>query len=309
MRITVFRGTKEIGGTCIEVAAGNTRVILDTSTPLVNADRSPFDARVLQNRFVDELLASGILPSVPGLFRADSPPPTAILLSHAHLDHVGLLPYTVPTIPVYATSGTSKMMLAGSIFSRQFQLDRKRHRTVNDGQSFSVGEITITPLAVDHSTYGSVAFLLRAGNETVLYSGDLRLHGRKPGMFRNLLNEVSDHRVDVLLAEGTHLGSEQDHGLSEQELETQIVSGIGETKGLILACFSPLDLDRLVTLYRSAVRTRRTFVADAYFYCIPRFVVRSSMQATVYASDENRVVLSRSVPATACCDDNSLPDR
>ena len=42
-----------------------------------------------------------------------------IFITHAHLDHSGLIARSVAEIPIYATTGTSKMLLAGSIFARQ----------------------------------------------------------------------------------------------------------------------------------------------------------------------------------------------
>ena len=264
MIVTVHRGTREIGGSCIEVQSGRTRLILDVGLPLVDANRDPFDSLKTLRSSREELIADGTIKPVAGLFTDAAAAPDAILLSHAHLDHVGLLHYTRPEIPVHATTGTSKMMLAGSIFAGRPSLDRKRHRPVKPGTSFTVGEFTVTPFAVDHSTFGCLAFLLEAGGKTLLYSGDLRRHGRKPGMIRTLIDGVAPRNIDVLLMEGTHLGGETEQGTTEFELEERVVDLVKSAPGLVLAAFSPQDVDRLVTLYRSAQRTGRTFVADAY---------------------------------------------
>src|SRR5438552_492015 len=68
MNITVFRGTHEIGGTLIEVTSGTTRLILDAGLPLVDANRDPFDSFKALRSTCDELIASGTIPPVPGLF-------------------------------------------------------------------------------------------------------------------------------------------------------------------------------------------------------------------------------------------------
>jgi ribonuclease J len=156
------------------------------------------------------------------------------------------------------------MMLAGGIFANRPTLARRRHRVVTPGASFVVGDLTVTPLAVDHSTFGCLAFLLEANGKKLVYSGDLRRHGRKPGMIRTLTEHVAPRNVDVLLMEGTHLGGEREQGTTEFELEERVVELVKAAPGLVLAAFSPQDVDRLVTLYRSARRTGRTFVADAY---------------------------------------------
>jgi ribonuclease J len=263
MRITIHRGTHEIGGNCIEIATDSTRIILDVGMPLFDKDRNQFDDKVLKGKSVNELLEAGILPSVEGLF-AEGAAPDAILLSHAHMDHTGFLPYTRPEIPVYATSGTSKMMKAGAIFARQAELPRGRHSKVTPGVPKQIGDIQVTPFAVDHSAYGGVAFLIEGEGKTVLYSGDIRLHGRKTGMAKTLLAALKDKTVDLLLIEGTLLGGDRTKGLNEYELEREITDRIGASKGLVLASFSPQHVDRLVCFIRAAQRTNRTLAVDVY---------------------------------------------
>jgi len=264
MLVTIHRGTHEIGGNCVEVQSGDTRLVLDVGLPLVDANRDPFDSLKALRSTREQLIADGTIRPVPGLFTDDAPPPDAILLSHAHLDHVGLLHYTRPEIPVYSTKGTSKMLLAGGVFASRPTLDRNRHRPITPGASFAVGDFTVTPFAVDHSTFACVAFLLEYDGKRLLYSGDLRRHGRKPGMIRTLIEHVAPRNVDLLLMEGTHLGGEREQGTTEFELEERLVELVKTAPGLVLAAFSPQDVDRLVTLYRSARRTDRIFVADAY---------------------------------------------
>lgn len=117
---------------------------------------------------------------------------------------------------------------------------------------------------MDHSAFSCVALLLEAGNKMLLYSGDLRRHGRKPGVIRTLVEQVASRNVNVLLMEGTHLGGDKEQGLCEFDLEEQVVDLIRPAAALVLAAFSPQDVDRLVTLYRAVQRTGRIFVADAY---------------------------------------------
>ena len=38
MKIIVHRGTKQIGGTCIELSTANTRIILDIGLPLTTTE-------------------------------------------------------------------------------------------------------------------------------------------------------------------------------------------------------------------------------------------------------------------------------
>ena len=263
LKLVIHRGTHEIGGSCVELSTATTRIVIDVGLPLVNADREPFDQKLIQGKTIEELLADDTAPNVAGLFN-EGPSPDAILLSHSHLDHAGLLHLTKPEIPIFASKGTSQMMLAGAVFSRQQSLERERHREVKPSEKVTIGDFSITSFSVDHSSYGALAYLVEADDQTLLYSGDLRMHGRKPGMARDLIANVGKRNVEVLLMEGTHFGSSRTLGQNEFQLEEELIEHIKTAPALVLAAFSPVDVDRQVSYYKSVRRAGRTFVVDAY---------------------------------------------
>jgi len=189
MRIIVHRGTHQIGGTCIEIAAGTSRIVLDAGLPL-EAD----------------LTEGALLPVVPGLFNRDGPPVDGLFVSHANADHTGLVSASRAQVPVWLSDCTSKMILAGSLFARQPTIPRGRRRTLVAGQPVSIGPFRVTAYPVDHSVFDAMAFLVEAEGQRILYTGDLRFHGRKPGMARQLAKIAKQVPLDALLIEGTRLG-------------------------------------------------------------------------------------------------------
>ena len=197
MKLTIHRGTKEIGGSCVELTTATTRLVLDLGLPLVDANREPFDSRSALAKPMDELKAERVVPSIPGLFDTDHPAPDGILLSHAHLDHAGLLHLSRPTVPIYASQRNEQDDAGRFRVCGQKGLDRNRFREVVSREPFQIGDCRVTPLAVDHSIYGSVAFLIEAEGKTILYSGDFRNHGRKPGMIRDLLEPPARRRASI----------------------------------------------------------------------------------------------------------------
>ena len=93
MRLTIHRGTHEIGGSCVELcsASGRTRIVVDVGMPLVNAEGSSFEWREYKNLPIEQLLEQRTLPRVEGLYAHQSPSVSAVILSHAHQDHYGFL--------------------------------------------------------------------------------------------------------------------------------------------------------------------------------------------------------------------------
>jgi ribonuclease J len=117
---------------------------------------------------------------------------------------------------------------------------------------------------VDHSVAGSLALLVEGDGKAILYSGDLRLHGRNPRLIEQLLHRASGKQIDILLMEGTNFSLGRGKGHSEHELQERIATEIREASGLVFALFTPTHLDRLETFIRAGAAAGRTFVPDLY---------------------------------------------
>src|SRR3990167_2246925 len=118
MKLIIHRGTKEIGGTCVELIARNSRIVVDLGIPLVSGkEGQPFDSKVLEGKTAKQLLNLGILPAVDGLYAENKPSVNAVLISHSHLDHYGLLRYVHPDIPIYLSAGARELIGISDIFT------------------------------------------------------------------------------------------------------------------------------------------------------------------------------------------------
>ena len=247
MEVQIHRGTKEIGGNCIELKSAGKSIILDLGMPLtiVNQD-------------------DAALPNISGLSDGDNTDLLGIVISHPHQDHYGLLPKVHPSVPVFIGKDAHAILEASSPFS-PFGLSLKYFTHYKHRNQFAVGPFQITPYLNDHSAYDAYSLLIEADGKTLFYTGDFRTHGRKANVFKKLI-ETGPNNVDVLLMEGTNIGRSSDavKPLTEAELENDILDVLIETNGLALSWFSGQNIDRFVTFYKAAKRSNRTMIVDLY---------------------------------------------
>ncbi len=72
MRICIHRGTKEIGGTCVEIESQGKRLVLDVGLPLDAPDPDTFPLHPIRD------------------FEAPDESLLGVVISHPHQDHYGL---------------------------------------------------------------------------------------------------------------------------------------------------------------------------------------------------------------------------
>jgi ribonuclease J len=132
--------------------------------------------------------------------------------------------------------------------------------------AFDLGPFRVTPFLTDHSGFDAYSLLVEADGKRVFYSGDLRAHGRKARLVEKLLNHPPP-AIDVLLLEGTTLSRSADFAAepeTERKLEERILEHLTDSSGLVIAAFSPQNIDRFVTIFRATRRAGRTFISDVY---------------------------------------------
>ena len=246
MKACIHRGTKEIGGTCVEIESQGKRIVLDVGLPLDVTDPDEFP-----------------LHPVKGFEKAD-PNLLGVVISHPHQDHYGLA-YRLPKQTQFLIGKAAEGILAAAgIFTPAgLRMDRVIH--LEDRKPIVLGPFTITPYLVDHSAYDAYAIQVEADGVSLFYSGDLRAHGRKGKLIQKLLRQPPRH-VDVLLMEGTTLGraNTQKGFPSETDLEKRFVELFNKTPGMPLVWCSGQNIDRLVTVFRACKRTGRQFIIDMY---------------------------------------------
>ncbi len=195
----------------------------------------------------------------------------------------------------------TERILKEAAFFTPVGLRRSPAEVLTDRKPLRIGAFEVTPFLVDHSAYDSYALLVRADGRSLLYSGDIRAHGRKSSTFGRLLARPPAP-VDVLVLEGTTVGrGPGDVGLpkTEQEVEERCVGLFRETPGIALACYSPQNVDRMVSVYRAALRSGRNLVLDLYGASVAAATHRRSIpqadweRVRVYVPQAQRIRVKR----------------
>ncbi len=185
MKVIVHRGANEIGGNCVEIEHDGVRIVIDAGIPIEC-----------------EKPKEHPLPVIRGFHEYDANL-LAVILSHSHFDHYGLLDRLPAETKVFMGKATKAILEVARIFTPAGYCRDSSCEFV-DRTTVSLGPFNITPFLVDHSAFDSHAFLIEAGGKRVFYTGDFRNHGRKSTMMQRLF-ETPPADVDLVLMEGTNI--------------------------------------------------------------------------------------------------------
>ena len=236
VKLAFYGGVNEIGGNKVLVEQRDARFFLDFGFSFSSAKK--FFAEFLRPRsfnILADYFELGILPELEGMYRNDYLFKAGrkltekllidgVVVSHAHADHMQNIALLHKDVTIYCGE-TTKLFLKiiqttskGGVelelhdYKRAFENRRKkesvprRFKTFRTGRSFRIGSIEVEPVHVDHSIPGAYAFVVY-GDETVVYSGDLRLHGPRSDMTLDFVEKAREAKPDVLIIEGTRVNA------------------------------------------------------------------------------------------------------
>ncbi|MBI2434744.1 MAG: MBL fold metallo-hydrolase [Candidatus Hydrogenedentes bacterium] len=209
--LNVLGGGGEVGASCFHLVLDGYHVVLDSGT---HPKKDGIEA----------------LPEFRLLHRA----PDALLVSHAHVDHCGSVPYLVrqfPALRIHSTLPTVRIMdrmLHNSVSVMEL-LARERgileyplysHDDVNYAmggvrghnfeETFPLVEGGPVEISFHHAGHvlGSASILLKAPGHTLFYTGDICETDQELMAGYSLLNNV---HVDTLIIESTHGSTDNSH--------------------------------------------------------------------------------------------------
>lgn len=129
------------------------------------------------------------------------------------------------------------------------------------GNAVEAGGLQVRFWPVDHSIPGAGAYGIKTSEGWVVYTGDLRLHGRYAHLTRKFISEAAELNPVALICEGTH--PEVESPVAEEGVAANCFEAVKREKGLVIADFGPRNVERLLSFLEIASETGRLLVLTA----------------------------------------------
>jgi ribonuclease J len=131
-----------------------------------------------------------------------------VILTHAHEDHIGALPYLLRELDVPVYGPRMALALAGERLREHGLQDRARLVPVEPRRAFDVGGLRVEPIRVTHSVVDGVGYAIETPVGTVFHSGDFKfdpspIDGERSDYHR--MAELGERGVLCLMADSTNV--------------------------------------------------------------------------------------------------------
>ena len=211
-----------------------------------------------------------------------------IILTHAHEDHIGAMPFIWPHFkcPIYTTKFTAAL-LEEKLYEHNIIFEDKI-MIIDDKDQFDVGLFNIKPIGLSHSIPEMNALVIQTPNLKIFHSGDWKIDDDPivGGKFDdNKYKELNNLDIDLLVCDSTNSIIPGRSG-SESEVRDSLIEIISGIKGRVFISTFASNVARLTSVAEAAAINDRQVVLSGmgmhkiaraakksgYFKGLPNFV-------------------------------------
>ena len=306
VKLTFYGGVNEIGGNKILLEDRKTRIFFDFGQSF-SCGQEYFTGWLVPRAIngLGDRFEFDMLPKIKGLYAKElleftdlpyaKPKFDAVFLSHAHWDHVDHIRFLDTEIPIYLGVGAKLFLECMEETSGFCNYGKHKYCTFRTGDQIRIGDIVVEPIHVDHSIPAAYGFLIHASEGTVVYTGDMRVHGPRQDMTEEFMEKARASEPVALICEGTRMvAKESRKNYSEPQVEALSNEVVSSTdKAVFVACYSR-DIDRLRSFYNVAKNNNRRFViSPKTAYLLSNLVSDKHLGFPDPVKDENILVYYR----------------
>jgi ribonuclease J len=185
-----------------------------------------------------------------------------IIITHAHEDHIGALPYLLKQIrlPVYGTSFTLRIIRRKLI---EFGLNKYIDlNLVNPGETLSIEPFEIEFIRVSHSTIDGVGLAITTPEGVIVHSGDFRISHHVDKMRDTDIASFAKfgkEGVLALLSDSTNVEREG-YAISEHDVAQNLEKLIDAAKGRVIVALFASNVFRIQQVIDIAVKNQRKVI-------------------------------------------------
>ncbi|MCD4718677.1 MAG: ribonuclease J [Desulfobacula sp.] len=185
-----------------------------------------------------------------------------IIITHAHEDHIGALPYLLKEIrlPVYGTAFTLRI-----VRNKLIEFDLNKYidlNLVNPGETLSIDPFEIEFIRVCHSTVDGVGLAIKTPEGVIIHTGDFRISHDADKMKSTDISSFAkfgEKGVLALFSDSTNVEVEG-YTMSEQKVAKNLEKLIAAATGRVIVVLFASNVFRIQQVVDIAVRSHRKVI-------------------------------------------------
>ena len=246
LRIIPLGGLGEFGLNMMLIEYGEAAVAIDCGLMFPGADLLGIDL---------------VVPDVSYLIERKNYP-KAIILTHAHEDHVGALPYILKHLPVPIFGTRLTLGLLASKLEEHDLVDTADIHEITAGKPWDIGPFRIEGIRVTHSLMDCLALALETPAGTIIHTGDFKIDNTpmEGEMFDfQRFAAYGEKGVLLLLSDSTNV-ERPGYTPSEREVGRNLEQIFQESSGKILVSTFSSSIPRIQQVVDISERCGRRVV-------------------------------------------------